>query len=180
MFNNTKNKARIIASLAIFISSLLAMPASVLAQSLLSGIVTDSSGEPLAGVSVVVRDANGSISGTTTDISGNYTIAAGPSSTVEFSCIGFKTLTFSSKQNVSRVAMEEDNQFLDEVVVVGYGTQKKVNLTGAVASVNSEALENRSTNSVTQMLQGAMPNVNIKVNTGAPGAGGTITIRGTG
>lgn len=144
-----------------------------------SGIVKDSNGEPLLGVSVTVKQGKAT-TGTVTDINGRYQVKASEDATIEFSFIGYKTVTMQADQKVINVILKDDNQLLDEVVVVGYGTQKKANLTGAVAQITSETLENRSTSSVTQMLQGAMPNVNIQVNTGAPGAGGTLSIRGMG
>ena len=149
------------------------------AQSTISGTVQDESGSPLPGVSVVVRH-DGKLNGTITESDGSFRIVADPSAEVEFICVGYQTVVMRADQNLMGIVMHEDKEFLDEVVVVGYGTQKKVNLTGAVTSVDSEILENRSMSSVTQMLQGAMPNVSVQVNTGAPGAGGTITVRGTG
>ena len=160
--------------LVMFLSSF-----SAFAQNRISGTVKDESGAPLPGVSVVVRQ-DGKLNGTATDFDGSFQIEAEPTAEIEFICVGYKTILRRADQNVMAIVMYEDKEFLDEVVVVGYGTQKKVNLTGAVASVDSEVLENRSTSSVTQMLQGAMPNVSVQVNTGAPGAGGTITVRGTG
>lgn len=145
----------------------------------ISGSVKDSSGEPLLGVSVIVKHGK-TVTGAVTDINGHYQVKASPDATIEFSFIGFKTVTMQADKKIINVTLKDDNQLLDEVVVVGYGTQKKANLTGAVAQVTSEVLENRSTSSVTQMLQGAMPNVNVQVNTGAPGAGGTLSIRGMG
>lgn len=152
---------------------------SAFAQNRISGTVKDESGASLPGVSVVVRH-DGKMTGTVTDADGSFRLEADPAAEVEFVCVGYKTVVKRASENLVGIVMLEDNEFLEEVVVVGYGTQKKVNLTGAVASVDAEVLENRSTSSVTQMLQGAMPNVSVQVNTGSPGAGGTITIRGTG
>lgn len=178
MKNSTKiNRKGIVGLMLTFAMFLITVPA--FAQNRISGTVKDESGAPIPGVSVVVR-YDGKMDGTVTDADGRFQIEAAPQADVEFLCIGYKSLLMKADQNLSGVVMQVDNEFLDEVVVVGYGSQKKVNLTGSVASVTSEVLENRSTSSVTQMLQGAMPNVSVQVNTGAPGAGGTITVRGTG
>lgn len=165
--------------LILLLSCLFIFSMNMYAQNSVSGTVRDGNGEPLLGVSVIVKHGK-TTTGTVTDLNGHYQVKADPSATVEFSFIGFKSVIVPANQKVINVTLHDDNQLLDEVVVVGYGTQKKVNLTGAVSQVTAEVLENRSTSSVTQMLQGAMPNVNIQVNTGSPGAGGTISIRGMG
>lgn len=151
----------------------------IYAQDLVKGVIKDRSGNPLSGASVIVND-NGTKKGTIADIDGRYSIDAKKGAEIEFSYIGFTTTTIIVENQIIDVTLEEDRTLLDDVVVVGYGTQKKVNLTGSVAAVNSDVLENRSTNSVSQMLQGAMPNVSISVPSGSPGTGGTITIRGIG
>lgn len=144
-----------------------------------TGTVTDPDGEPLVGVSIVVTSHPKT--GTVTDIDGNYSIQAAAADVLRFTYIGFAeaTETVGDRRHID-VTLRPSETRLDELVVVGYGSQKRVNLTGAVASVGPEVLENRPTNSVTQMIQGAMPGVNVSVNTGSPGAGGSISIRGTG
>lgn len=150
------------------------------AQNNVSGTVRDNKGEPLVGVSIISKNGN-NITGTTTDFEGRYQINVNSQSALEFSYIGFKTIMIQvGGKKVIDISLEPDDKLLQEVVVVGYGTQKKVNLTGSIAQVTSESLQDRPTSSVTQMLQGAMPNVNIQVKTGSPGAGGTLTIRGVG
>ncbi|MEZ3521401.1 MAG: TonB-dependent receptor [Muribaculaceae bacterium] len=152
--------------------------AGAFAQNHVTGKVTAPDGEPLTGVSVNVKGGSGAA---VTDIDGNYRINAAPEAKLLFSYVGCLSEEIAVHgRNVIDVVMRDSQQQLGEVVVVGYGTQKKVNLTGAVAAVGAEKLENRPTNSVTQMLQGAMPNVNISVNTGSPGAGGSLNIRGQG
>lgn len=165
--------------LILLLSCLFIFSMNIHAQNTVSGTVKDGNGEPLLGVSVIVKHGK-TTTRTVTDLNGHYQVKAEPNATIEFSFIGFKSVTVPANQKMINVTLHDDNQLLDEVVVVGYGTQKKVNLTGAVSQVTAEILENRSTSSVTQMLQGAMPNVNIQVNTGSPGAGGTISIRGMG
>ncbi|MDD4490314.1 MAG: SusC/RagA family TonB-linked outer membrane protein, partial [Paludibacter sp.] len=150
------------------------------AQNNVSGTVRDNKGEPLVGVSIISKNGN-NITGTTTDFEGRYRINVNSRSALEFSYIGFKTTIIQvGAKKIIDISLEPDDKLLQEVVVVGYGTQKKVNLTGSIAQVTSESLQDRPTSSVTQMLQGAMPNVNIQVKTGSPGAGGTLTIRGVG
>ncbi|MCQ2183961.1 MAG: TonB-dependent receptor [Bacteroidales bacterium] len=151
------------------------------AQNVSRGTVLDQQRQVIAGAAVVVKSADGGIlNGTVTEVDGTFEINTLPSDILEISCIGFETMTVKASDNLSSLVLVPDNKFLEEVVVVGYGTQKKVNLTGAVAAVSSEVFEDKSTGSAVQMLQGAMPNVNIQVNSGTPGASGTITVRGIG
>jgi TonB-dependent SusC/RagA subfamily outer membrane receptor len=144
----------------------------------LSGEVTDVNGEPLIGVNVT---AQGSSAGTMTDADGKFGIDANHGDVLQFSYVGYTTQTVVvNNGKILSIVLEEDRTMLEEIVVVGYGTQKKVNLTGAVAQITSKELENRPVTTVSQMIQGAMPNVQISINTGAPGEGGSIQIRGTG
>lgn len=145
----------------------------------ISGIVYDENNEPLIGVSVVIK---GTTTGISTDIEGRFNIKTTHSNPILLiTYIGYKPqeINVGNKQEFKIVLVPEDFG-LDEVVVVGYGVQKKVNLTGAVSQVTSETLENRPTNSVSQMLQGTMPNVRVSVGSGAPGQGASIRVRGTG
>ena len=150
------------------------------AQSLqrISGLVTDVSGEPLIGVSVLVKETQ---DGTITDIDGNFTINAKVGQTLKFSYVGYTTkdlkLTSTGKLNV---VLEEDTKRLEEVVVVGYGTQKKVNLTGAVSTITAEDLINKPVMTTSQALAGLAPGLSVLTNSGNPGAGASIRIRGTG
>lgn len=151
-------------------------------HSSITGKVTDRQNEPIIGASVVVK---GSTQGVITDIDGNFTLKNAPANgTLQISYIGYTTVEvdINPSKTFYAVTLEEDNQMLDEVVVVGFGTQKKVNLTGAVASVNAEKLESRPVTSVGQALQGVVPGLNISM----PDAGGKLdsnpsfNIRGTG
>ena len=143
-----------------------------------AGKVLDALQEPLPGVSVRVE---GTTQGTITDIDGMFRISvpAGETSLV-FSYVGFLTERVKVKpaDNHLTVYLQEDAIMLDEAVVVGYGTQKKVNLTGAVATVDSKALENRATTSLTTMLQGAVPGLNVTTSSGVPGSSPAINVRG--
>lgn len=141
----------------------------------IKGSITSDSGEPLIGVTVKVAGGQGAV----TDIDGNFSVNAAPGTMLTFSYTGFKTQT-AKAQNGMRVVLESDVSNLNEVVVVGYGTQKKANLTGAVASVNGAVLENRPISNIGQGLQGVVPNLNVTMGRGgAPGASASFNVRGT-
>lgn len=142
------------------------------------GKVVDANGEPVIGATVKV---SGSDQGTVTDLNGNFAITAEPNATLEISFIGYKTEILKAVSGKAlAVTLKEDTEMLDEVVVVGFGMQKKVNLTGAVGSVRmDEALGNRPISSVTAALQGAVPGLRIQSSTGTPGESMTYNIRGT-
>jgi len=146
-----------------------------------SGIVKDArTGEPVMGVSVRVIGQKGV---SMTDAQGRYSITAPEGGTLQFNYIGYKveTVTVTPGQNVFNVNMREDENTLSEAVVVGYGTQKKVNLTGSVATMDAKQLEERPIQNVQQGLQGTMPGVTISATNGAPGQdAGKIRVRGTG
>ena len=143
---------------------------------LIKGSVTSDSGEPLTGVTVKV---SGGGNGTVTDIDGNFSVNAAPGSLLTFSYTGFKPQTVKAQEGMQVVLQSSVND-LNEVVVVGYGTQKKANLTGAVASVNGNVLENRPISNIGQGLQGVVPNLNVSMgHGGAPGAGASFNVRGT-
>lgn len=143
----------------------------------ISGIVLDENNEPIIGANVVVE---GTTNGTITDIDGHFTLEnITNTSVLHISYIGYLEQRIKVDGNSSlNILLKEDTQTLEEVVVVGYGVQKKVNLTGSVSQVTSKELENRPVSNATQILQGTMPNVNITFSTGEPGAGGKINIRG--
>ena len=124
------------------------------AQNYVSGTVKDNNGEPLLGVSIKVKDGN-IVSGTVTDFNGHYQVKADPSSTIEFSYIGFKTVQFTvGDRKMINVTLGVDDNLLDEVIVVGYGTQKKINLTGSVGVIDSKAFEAIPVSNAVQALQG--------------------------
>lgn len=141
------------------------------------GNVKDEKGESLIGVSIQVK---GTTIGNITDIDGNYMIASVPAnSELVFSYMGYQTQTIAVKGNkVINVTLKEDSQALEEVVVVGFGTQKKVNLTGAVASVGAEVLENKPVANVGQALQGVVPNLNVSATNASPNASPSFNVRG--
>lgn len=166
----------------VIIVFLLVHSISIYAQdNTISGLVKDNEGEPLPGVSVAIK-AGESISGVVTDINGKYQLKASPDATIEFSFIGFKSIQQQvGNRKVINVTLEIDNQILEEVVVVGYGTQKKVNLTGSVSVIDSKAFESVPVANAVQALQGQVPGLNIYSNKG----GGlnqkqSINVRGIG
>lgn len=143
-----------------------------------SGKVLDALQEPLIGVSIRIE---GTTQGTITDVDGAFDIqvpAAG--ATLDFSYVGYLTQKVKVKPGQKNIVvyMQEDAIMLDEAVVVGYGTQKKVNLTGAVATVDSKSLENRAAHSLTSMLQGSVPGLNVTTSSGVPGSSPDINVRG--
>lgn len=142
-----------------------------------SGTVTDASQLPMVGVSVTV---DGTDDGTITGINGEYSITVPKNGSLTFSFIGYKSQTIAvGTRTTVNVQLAEDNTTLDEVVVVGYGTQKKANLTGAVEQVTSEVFEGRPVSNTTQMLQGAVPNLNLQMTDGKPMRTATYNVRGT-
>ncbi|TKG93382.1 SusC/RagA family TonB-linked outer membrane protein [Puteibacter caeruleilacunae] len=146
----------------------------------ISGNVTDLYGEPLPGVSVVVK---GTTVGVVTDLDGNYQLEVPADYTVVvFSFMGMKTQEVElSGQSTINIKMEESTVGLEEVVAIGYGVQKKVNLTGSVAAVDNEQLENRPVTQLSQALTGQVSGVTIIQRSGEPGSdAGTIRIRGEG
>ncbi|MDM1049572.1 SusC/RagA family TonB-linked outer membrane protein [Sphingobacterium hotanense] len=160
---------------------LLIMPLGmVLAQQPLQimGKVTDTEGEPVQGVSISIKGRLNAI--TATDDAGAYSLQAENSDVLIFKGIGFKTVERTvSGQSTINVTLENDLTNLDEVVVVGYGTQKKTNLTGAVSTISASQLENRPAVSASTALQGLAPGVTVTSQTGAPGGDqASIRIRG--
>lgn len=144
-----------------------------------SGVVTSAADQlPLIGVSVQVK---GTSTGSITDLDGNYSVSVASGQTLVFSYIGFKTQEIQiTNQKTLNVVMEEDSETLDEVVVVGYGVQKKKLVTGATVQVKGETLAKMNTNSPLQAMQGQTPGVNISSTSGQPGEGMKVSIRGLG
>lgn len=157
----------------------LLMATSAAAQVKVTGTVTDGKGEPIIGATVKEQ---GTATGTVTDFDGNYSVSVkSANSVMEISYIGYKTQTLkvSSRQTIN-VTLEEDNALLEEVVVVGYGVQKKATLTGAVTQVKGDdVLKGKSTQSVASALQGTIPGLTITRTSSRPGNENTsLTLRG--
>ena len=153
-------------------------PTGTSQKKVVKGTVTDETNQPVAGVNVVEQ---GTTNGTITDMNGNYSLeVSGPNAILQYSFIGSRTITQKvGNQTSINVVLQEDSQALSEVVVVGFGTQKKVNLTGAVEQVTSEVFDNRSVPNVTQALQGSIPNLNIQLTDGKPTRSASYNVRGT-
>ena len=144
-----------------------------------TGKVVDEAGEALMGVAVIQQGTN---NGTVTELDGSFAIQL-PSADVvlEITSLGYvaKMVNVPAGTKTVSVVLSEDSTVLEETVVVGYGTQKKVNLTGAVTAVESKDLEDRVAHNLSTMLQGSVAGFNISTSTGNPGSTGTLNIRGT-
>lgn len=158
----------------------LSMAQNMMAQgkTKVSGVVTDESNEPLIGVSVLTK-GNSSI-GTVTDVDGKYTIeVSSPGTVLVFSYLGYETTErMVGNKHTIDVMLKSSYSDLDEVVVVGYGTMKKSDLTGSVSKLSSEQFKSGNELSAQQLMQGAFAGVNISQNSGKPGGSTTIRVRG--
>ncbi|KAA6300532.1 MAG: TonB-dependent receptor SusC, partial [Candidatus Ordinivivax streblomastigis] len=175
MVNQAKNVCATIVLLLLFMafSSQRASAQSIV----VGGIVTDESGSAIIGASVIVKGAS---AGTITDLDGRYSVDAPANGTLRFSYVGYTDQEHAvNSRKVINVTLKESNVGLDEVVVVGYGTVKKRDLTGAVGSVSSEQLKGRSYSNAMQSIAGQMPGVQILQVSGAPGFAPSIKIRGS-
>jgi len=143
----------------------------------ISGKVQDTGGQPVPGAAVMLQ--SNSRVGTVTDLDGVFTLSVPSNATLVVECLGYKTVSVElGSQPQITITLEEESTVLDETVVIGYGTQKLSDLTGAVASVRSEDLESRSTTDAAAALQGKVPGVQILNTSGAPGSGAEIRVRG--
>lgn len=141
------------------------------------GAITDLNGEPVIGATVKEEGTN---NGVISDIDGKFSIKVHPGAHLNVSYVGMLTKTISvTGKSFLNITLTEDNKTLEEVVVVGYGTQKRVNLTGAISTVSSKDLIDRPASTATHMLQGKVPGLNITTSAGNPGNGASINIRGT-
>lgn len=156
---------------------ILSITFSAMAQDVMvSGKVTDNKGEPLPGVSIAIK---GTTDGTITDIDGNYSLSANGNAELIFNFVGFEPQTVSvNNRSTISVIMQEDVKSIDEVVVVGYGQMKRTDLTGSVVSVSSDAIEQSVSTNIDQVLQGRAAGVQVTQNSGTPGGGSSIRIRG--
>ena len=167
----------------LFLSAFIQMPMMASAETvfaqqadLIKGRVTDESGEPVIGAGIMVK---GTSQGTITDVDGYYNISANQGQVLVVSSIGYVEQEITvGVSNVINVVLKTDNELLDEVVVVGYGVQKKVNLTGSVSVVESEDLVGRTSSNTSSLLVGVVPNMNVTNDNGRPGDGSSINIRG--
>ena len=142
-----------------------------------SGLVVDASGDPVIGASVVEI---GTTNGIITDMDGKFTLNVKPGATLRISFVGYQTQETKASKTM-KVVLKEDSEMLSEVVVVGYGVQKKANLTGAVSTVDlSKTMEGRPQQDVAKALQGAVPGLSILNNTGDINSAASMRIRGLG
>jgi len=163
----------------LFVFSILIATAVYAQKTSVTGKVTDSAGEPLIGASVTTNDGSGTI----TDADGLFSVPVSADGVLTVSFISYKTVSVPVTKGKTeyKVVLEEDSEMLEETVVVGYGTQKKANLSGSVAQIDGKALENRPIPNITQGIQGLAPGITVTAADGAPGQdGGTIHIRGVG
>src|SRR5699024_5619915 len=154
----------------------LLLPTAIAQELSLKGLVTDSENEPIAGASIRVKDKNLS---TLTDSDGGFSLRASAGDVLEVSYIGFITqeVTVSNSENITVHLMQANND-LDEVVVIGYGTARKRDLTGAVGSVKSDDIREIPVTTAAQALTGKVAGVNVVTQSGAPGSDVNITVRG--
>ena len=144
-------------------------------QVTVSGTIVDENNAPMIGVGIVEQ---GTLNGVISDIDGNYSIEVPEGATLEFSCVGYITQQHRAVEGTLDIAMMVDSRSLDEVVVVGYGVQKKSSVTGSVSSVKSEDLEARTITRVEQALQGKTAGVQVLSSSARPGASPQVRIRG--
>ncbi len=168
-------------AIAFFLSFLLllSMSAELIAQTkTITGIVTDANNEPIIGATVAVK---GSAIGTVTDLNGNYAIKAAPEDVLVFSFVGMiPQESMVGDQTEINVSLDEDLMELDEIVVVGYGTQRKSDLTGSISVVDADEMARSNFNTIDKALQGRASGVYVSQTSGKPGAGASIKIRGIG
>lgn len=144
----------------------------------ITGTILDKNSEPIIGASIIEK---GTSNGTISDVDGRFSLAVSDDAVLEVSFIGFVPISIpTSNKTVLNIVLNEDTQKLDEVVVVGYGTQKKINLTGSVSVVDNKRIVDKPVPNLTMALQGTTPGLTIFQTSGKPGAGGTVRIRGIG
>ncbi|MCQ2147461.1 MAG: TonB-dependent receptor [Bacteroidales bacterium] len=160
----------ILLTVAILAGSISAMAQQITA----TGVVKDSQGVAVIGASVIQTGTN---NGVITDLDGAFSLSVPSGATIEISSIGYKTVSVTAGRDLS-ITLQDDNELLDEVVVVGYGVQKKSDLTGAISSVNAKDIENRTLTSAGQALLGKTAGVNIITASAQPGANQTVRVRG--
>lgn len=154
-----------------------AAPAAIVQQNVkLKGVVVDAStGEPIIGANVLVK---GTTNGTITNVDGEYTLDAPAGATLQISYIGYKSLEVKATSDKQTIKLAEDSETLAEVIVVGYTTQRKESLTGAMNSIKSDKLKDITSPSVENLLNGKAPGVYVAPGSGQPGSTGAVVIRG--
>jgi len=167
---------KIVACVAFFVFALSSVTYGQ--EKTVTGTVSDPSGTPLMGVSIIEKDTQ---NGTSTDFDGNFSISVSSEATLNFSYVGYLTkAVLVGGQSNMQITLDEDSESLDEVIVVGYGTQKKSDVTGAVGQVKSEDLTKVASVNATEALQGRVAGLTVTKSSGSPGSGVDIKIRGAG
>ncbi|MBR4585362.1 MAG: TonB-dependent receptor plug domain-containing protein, partial [Bacteroidales bacterium] len=176
-----KNHSKLLAAALMAVCLLVPQFASAQTRVRASGTVTDTNGEPVIGVGIFEK---GTTNGTASDANGAWTLNIAPGATLVFQSIGYYTqeIPVTASRTVYNVVLVEDTTMLEDVVVVGFGTQKKVNLTGSVSVATSEDIQSRPVRDASDALQGLLPGLQLTHNSGALDNQGTMTIRvrGTG
>lgn len=162
--------------LCILLAFIMAMPAIAQNTKTFKGVVLDETEQPIIGASVKVV---GTTVGTITDLDGNFTLNVPDGKEVEISYIGYLPQRFSAPFKLTKIIMKEDAQQLDEVVVVGYGTQKKAHLTGAIATVPVDEIQDISSGGLANTLSGLVNGVSVSGGDTRPGQNATISVRQT-
>ena len=154
------------------------LPAGAMAQSIVKGVVNDEAGEPIIGATVKVQGTN---EGSITDMDGNFSVRANANATLNVSYIGYESQSVAvGGKSFLTIVLKEDSRTLDDVVVIGYGTMKKSDISGSVATINQEQMERKVPVNIAQALQGAAAGVMVTNQDGAPGTKSAIRIRGIG
>ncbi len=160
----------------LFIASLMSVTANAQSERVIKGNVSDVTGQPVIGASVLIP---GTTTGVVTDIDGNYTLTVTSAETLAYSCLGYITVTETiGTRSVIDVILEEDSQLLEDVVVIGYGTMRRSDLTGSTVSVKADDLIAPATASVGGMLRGKAAGLNIQQTSAKPGGSLSMSIRG--
>ncbi len=168
-----KHLIKVTGIVMVLLASLGSLPVSAQNRAI-SGRVVDPAGEPVIGAGVVVP---GTTTGATTDLDGKFELRVAPNTMLEVSCIGYSTRRVAAADGMV-VTLEEDTEMLEETVVIGYGVQRKSDLTGSVASVSEADFTNRSTSDAAAALMGKAAGIQILTSSGAPGASSSIRVRG--
>lgn len=163
------------ASAATVESSATALSTSQQQQKKIKGTVVDQKGEPIIGAAVLVK---GKGTGTATDINGNFSVDAAPGATLQVSYMGYVTQNVKATANNMKIVLSENSQSLDDVIVVGYGVMKRSDLTGSVSSIDEKQIKQGVNTSIEQAMQGRIAGVQVTQNSGAPGGGISVQIRG--
>ena len=175
--NPSKSNKHYLIFFKVMLLFLMLLPMQAFAQVKVTGTVTDqTNGEPIIGATVKIK---GTSTGVVTDIDGNYSIEVSSGQTLEFSYIGYNTQTLKvNRSGRHDISLSEETNVLEQVVVVGYGTMKRSDLTGSVSSIGEAQIKQGVNTSIEQAMQGRIAGVNVTQNSGAPGGGISVQIRG--